>query len=78
MSTRHQPLLALAITLCMRTGTPTEFAAAETLPTSGRILVSFEPGTQISVDKSVGVPRTGLSNLDAVLDRHHVFALCID
>jgi subtilisin family serine protease len=75
MMNRHRPFLVFALALGILFGTMTEFAAAEAPPTSGRILVSFEPGTQISVDKSAGVPRTGLSSLDAVLDRHSALSL---
>jgi hypothetical protein len=36
-------------------------------PISGRVMVAFEPGMKIQVDKSSGAPRTGLTDLDAIL-----------
>ncbi len=72
---RYQPILVLAIALSVLAGPLTDFATAQTPPASGRVVVSFEPGTQITVDKSAGVPRTGVSSLDAVLDRHGVVTL---
>jgi len=66
-------ILVLALGLVAMNGDGV--SAAEPTPVPGRILVSFEPGVQISIDKSAGVPRTGLANLDAVLDNHGTVSL---
>ena len=69
------PSLVLVITLGLAAGFVADVAAAEPASIPGRILVSFEPGLKFSVDKSAGIPHTGLADLDVVLDRHGAVSL---
>jgi len=42
----------------------------------GRVLVAFEPGTRLSLDKSAdGAPQTGVAGLDLVLDRRDALSI---
>jgi subtilisin family serine protease len=62
------PTFLLVLSLLVALGASAQAA-------SGRVLVSFEPGTRISVDKSADGPRTGVSGLDVVLARHGATSL---
>ncbi|MEZ4386692.1 MAG: S8 family serine peptidase [Candidatus Krumholzibacteriia bacterium] len=67
---RILPIFALVLCASIVAGLSSSAVAASAPEVPGRVVVSFAPGVKLAVDKSGGVPHTGLTDLDAVLDRH--------
>lgn len=68
------PLL-LAVGVCLAMALPCMASAKPAVPVNGRIVVGFKPGMAPAVAGSPGALKTGVSSLDAVLQRHGADAL---
>lgn len=68
------PLL-LALAVCLGLALPYTAFAKAPYPVTGRVVVGFKPGLEPAVAKSAAGLKTGVSALDAVLQRHGAAAL---